>query len=174
MTNHEWPFGQAWRDIFSEAALSSCAEGPAGHRVYRLTMNSRACVFCQIIAGTVSAQIVWTNDHAIAFLDRAPMNPGHLLIVPRAHVETLWDLEESKFIELLLLVRRLAVPLIEALNAERAGVAVEGYGVSHAHVHLIPLNGGKELDPCRQFPAPEEELETIAQRIRVQFRKALH
>jgi histidine triad (HIT) family protein len=136
-------------------------------------MSSSSCAFCNVISGSAPAQVVWTSDEAIAFLDRSPINPGHLLVVPRAHVATLWDLEEPKFIQLLLIVRRLAVSLAEVLNVDRAGMAVEGYGVPHAHIHLVPINGGHELDPCRQSPASEDDLERMGQLIRVHFSKVL-
>ena len=132
-------------------------------------MKSTSCAFCEVISGSAPAQIVWTSDDAIAFLDRSPMNPGHLLVVPRTHLATLWDLEEAKFIQLLLTVRRLAASLAEALNVDRAGMAVEGYGVPHAHIHLVPINGCNELDPCRQSPASEEDLERIGELLRVRF-----
>ena len=128
-----------------------------------------SCAFCEVIAGSAPAQIVWTSEKAIAFLDRSPINPGHVLVVPCAHVATLWDLEEPEFIQLLLIVRRLAISLAQAMNAQRAGMAVEGYGIPHAHIHLVPINGSNELDPCRQSPASEYDLEGTGKLIRDHF-----
>ena len=120
------------------------------------------CAFCEIIAGRGPAHVVWKDDNAIAFLDRNPIAPGHLLIVPRTHATTLWDLTESEYLDLMTLVRSLAEPLAQATGADRAAMAVEGYGVPHAHIHLVPVDGPGQLDPHRQSPATEDKLDTAA------------
>lgn len=129
-------------------------------------MSAPVCIFCEIAAGRAPGYVVWTDNDAAVFLDRSPIPPGHLLIIPREHVGTLWDLEEERFLRLMSLARSLAAPLTEATGADRAGMAVEGYGIPHAHIHLVPINGGGELDPCRQSPASEEELSTAARGVR--------
>ena len=136
-------------------------------------MSISPCVFCRIVDRLTSARIVWEGEDGIAFLDQSPINRGHLVIIPRVHVAKIWDLEEPTFLRLLSLVRRLAVPLAKAMLADRAAMAVEGYGVPHAHVHLVPVNGGNELDPCRQVPASEDDLDVVAECIRENFSKSL-
>lgn len=127
---------------------------------------SGTCIFCDIAAGLTPAHIVWTDVDFMVFLDRNPMAAGHLLVIPKQHVDKLWDLGESHYLRLMLLVRRLTVPLTKAIGADRAGMAVEGYGVPHAHIHLVPINAGNELDPCRQSPASDPELTVAAEVIR--------
>ena len=56
-----------------------------------------ACVFCQIVNGELSAHIVHRDDKVVAFLDRAPLMPGHVLVMPEQHVETLDDLPDDLF-----------------------------------------------------------------------------
>jgi diadenosine tetraphosphate (Ap4A) HIT family hydrolase len=57
-------------------------------------MSVDACIFCEIAARTAPAHVVWAGDDAVVFLERNPMNPGHLLVVPREHVSTVWELDE--------------------------------------------------------------------------------
>lgn len=124
------------------------------------------CPFCDIIAGRGAAHVVWKDDSAIAFLDRNPIAPGHLLIIPRRHATTLWDLPDAEYLHLMTVARSLAKPLSRAMEADRAAMAVEGYGVPHAHIHLVPVNGPGQLDPNRQAPATEDELATAEQALR--------
>ena len=121
------------------------------------------CAFCEIIAGREPAHVVWADDGAVVFLDHNPIAPGHVLIVPRRHATTLWDLTKAEYLNLMALARSLAEPLSQALRADRAAMAVEGYGVPHAHIHLVPVNGPGRLDPNRQSPATEDELDTAAE-----------
>ncbi|MEJ2287644.1 MAG: HIT family protein [Deinococcales bacterium] len=116
------------------------------------------CVFCEIAADRSSAHVVWSSNDALVFLDRNPIAPGHLLIVPRRHEGTLWNLTETEYFDLMSLARSLAKALSKAMGADRAAMAVEGYGVTQAHIHLVPVNGPGELDPNRQSTATEPDL----------------
>jgi histidine triad (HIT) family protein len=131
-----------------------------------LDMEPTGCIFCEIVAGRASAAIVWENAEFVAFLDHRPIQPGHLLLVPREHVEYLFDLEASRYRGLWDCARQLARPLQQATGADRIGVAVEGYGVPHLHVHLVPLNGLGDLDPCKQHPVARDVMERMAAQIR--------
>ena len=99
------------------------------------------CLFCRIVSGEVPATIVYEDDDAIAFLDHRPLFPGHSLLVPRAHVETLSDLPiklVAPFFEAAQLLAR-AVEL--AMEAEGTFVAMNNrvsQSVPHLHVHVVP------------------------------------
>lgn len=124
------------------------------------------CLICRIVAGTASAHVVWEDAGHVAFLDVNPMRPGHTVLVPRAHARTVYDLPPDGFAALFAVVRRLGPALAWAAGAERAAIAVEGYGIAHAHVHLVPTTGGNQLDPCRQAPASADDLDEMAARLR--------
>ena len=99
------------------------------------------CIFCKVVAGEVPANTVFESDTSIAFLDHRPVFPGHCLLVPKKHFETLGDLPgdliEPLFRDAQLLAR--AVEL--ALEADGTFVAMNNrvsQSVPHLHVHIVP------------------------------------
>jgi histidine triad (HIT) family protein len=127
------------------------------------------CVFCAIVAGERAAEIVHRDDVAVAFLDRTPLFPGHLLVVPTTHVVTLPDLEDvGPFFER---VQRMAAAVPLALGAQGTFVAnnnVVSQSVPHLHVHVVPRTKG---DGLRGFFWPRSryaagEAEAVADRLR--------
>ena len=101
----------------------------------------RACVFCAIIAGEAPAQVVLDDDRCVAFLDTRPLFPGHTLLVPRAHHETLVDLPPELVEPLFANARRLASAVEEGLGAVGSFVAINNrvsQSVPHLHVHVVP------------------------------------
>jgi len=125
-----------------------------------------SCIFCRIAQGESPAHVVWQDDLFLAFLDVRPINPGHLLLIPRQHVDYLFELDDALYGPLFARAKDLAGPLRQATGCGRVGVAIEGYGVPHAHIHLVPINGPLELDPNRATLRDEAEQAETAARIR--------
>lgn len=104
------------------------------------------CVFCAIVAGGADAEVVWRDDVAVAFLDRRPLFPGHVLVVPVDHVVTLPELDDvGPFFER---VQLLATAVPAALSAHGTFVAmnnVVSQSVAHLHVHVVPRTKGDGL-----------------------------
>ncbi|MFN0090859.1 MAG: HIT family protein [Acidimicrobiales bacterium] len=99
------------------------------------------CTFCRIVTGEVLAHVVHDDDVSLAFLDRRPLFPGHVLVIPKRHVETLPDLPSELVGPLFLRVRRLTEAVRLALDAPGAFVAVNNkvsQSVPHLHVHIAP------------------------------------
>ena len=126
----------------------------------------RGCTFCGIVAGLIPAHVVWNDAAHVAFLDTRPITAGHVVLVPRAHAPWLESLPPEGYARLFDRVRALLGPVAAAAGAPHTGIAVEGYGVAHVHVHLVPIWRGGDLDPCRQAPAAEEHLLAAAERLR--------
>jgi len=128
------------------------------------------CSFCAIAAGTAPAHRVYADGEVTAFLDKNPINPGHLLVIPNRHVADVYDLDEAAFARLFLAVRRLAPAVKAATNPLKVGLAVAGLDVPHAHVHLIPMHqyhditSKRMLDGTRARPS-DEELARMAEAI---------
>jgi histidine triad (HIT) family protein len=103
-------------------------------------------VFCAIVAGEADAEIVHRDEVAVAFLDRTPLFPGHVLVVPTTHVVTLPDLADvGAFFER---VKRLATAVPIAMGAQGTFVAnnnVVSQSVAHLHVHVVPRTKGDGL-----------------------------
>ena len=127
------------------------------------------CVFCAIVAGDADAEVVHRDDIAVTFLDRTPLFPGHLLVVPTKHVVTLPELADvGPFFER---VQRMAAAVPIALGAQGTFVAnnnVVSQSVAHLHVHVVPRTKG---DGLRGFFWPRSryaagEASAVAARLR--------
>lgn len=107
-----------------------------------------SCVFCRIVAGDADAHVVWDDDVAVGFLDARPLFPGHVLLVPRDHAETLSDLPVDAVGPLFERVRRLSGAVPEAMGAQGSFVAMNNtvsQSVPHLHVHVVPRTRGDGL-----------------------------
>lgn len=99
------------------------------------------CAFCDIVAGTAPAEIVYENDLVVAFLDMRPLFPGHTLVVPRAHLETLPDLPPEDIAGFFAAVQRLSRAVPEAMDSPGTFVALNNkvsQSVPHLHAHVVP------------------------------------
>lgn len=100
-----------------------------------------SCLFCDIVAGEVAAQVVWRDQHTVAFLDHRPLFAGHCLLVPAEHHETLADLPPALVEPLFAAAQRLARAVQSAMDAPGTFVAmnnVVSQSVPHLHVHVVP------------------------------------
>jgi len=130
-----------------------------------------ACKFCQIIAGEIPAHFVLDTDDVVAFLDHRPLFPGHTLVLPRAHVETLADLPEDRVGPFFRQVQRVEGAVRTAMEAQGSFVAennVVSQSVPHLHVHVVPR---RRKDGLRGFFWPrtryasDGEMAAVAARI---------
>ena len=117
------------------------------------------CVFCEIVAGRIPSHKVWESRDFIAFLDIKPIRPGHILLVPRKHHESLFDLPAALYERAFRTARALAAPLGKHLGVPRVGIVVEGFGVAHAHIHLVPISEAGQLNPALAGEASAEDLQ---------------
>src|SRR5688572_12187912 len=124
------------------------------------------CIFCKIASREIPADIFYEDEYSVAFLDIKPINPGHTLIVPKEHVDHFFDIPQPLYGQLFDTAKRLAPILKEVMGTARTGLAIEGFGVAHTHLHLVPINHGNELNPERAKPATSQELREIEERIK--------
>lgn len=99
------------------------------------------CIFCDIAAGSVEAEIVFEDERTLAFLDHRPLFPGHTLLIPREHHETLVDLPDDLIQPFFSNTRLLARAIRDAMGAEGTFVAMNNkvsQSVPHLHVHVVP------------------------------------
>ena len=105
-------------------------------------------MFCQIIAGEVPGHLVLETDDLVAFLDTRPVFKGHVLLVPRTHLETLPDLPAGQRDGFLAAAQRLATAVKDALGAQGSFVAINNtvsQSVPHLHLHVVPRTKGDGL-----------------------------
>lgn len=127
------------------------------------------CIFCKIGAGKIPSAKVYEDEKFFAFLDINPIAPGHTLLIPKKHVDNLFDIDEPLYSEMFQTAKKISKPLVKSMGAKRAGVIVEGFLVHHAHIHLIPMRSGGDLDPANARKAEPAELAAVAEKIRNQL-----
>jgi histidine triad (HIT) family protein len=121
-----------------------------------------ACLFCRIVAGEVEAATVLEDELSLAFLDHRPLFPGHCLLIPKAHYETLADLPEALTGPLFGNARLLAGAVERAMQSEGSFVAINNrvsQSVPHLHIHIVPR---RKKDGLRGFFWPRRKYESAA------------
>jgi histidine triad (HIT) family protein len=106
-------------------------------------VSEKECIFCRIARGEIPSKKVFEDAETFAFLDINPRNPGHVLVVPKKHAETILDMDEEDAGVLFMAVRKVAGKVMAATKAQGISIAqsngpAAGQVVSHAHFHIIP------------------------------------
>lgn len=126
-------------------------------------------LFTRIINGEIPCYRVAEDNKFFAFLDINPKAKGHTLVVPKEEVDYIFSLEDRTLSEMVCFAKRVARAIEKAFPCERVGMAVLGFEVPHAHIHLIPLQD----EACFYNRSPlclsEEEFPAIAQKIAESF-----
>jgi histidine triad (HIT) family protein len=147
------------------------SDDDADERPDRPVHEPRAgCAFCAIIAGARPADVVLRDENAVAFLDIKPLFKGHVLVVPRAHIETLPDLPAAALAPFFGAVQRVCRAVEVALGAHGTFVAINNkvsQSVPHLHVHVVPR---RRKDGLRGFFWPREPYASDAEREEVAAR----
>jgi histidine triad (HIT) family protein len=130
------------------------------------------CVFCDIASGSLAATIVYEDDNSLAFLDHRPLFPGHSLLIPKHHYETLSDLPLELIEPYFGAAQGLARAIEVAMEAQGSFVAINNkvsQSVPHLHIHIVPR---RRKDGLRGFFWPrsryggQDEMDMVANRIR--------
>jgi histidine triad (HIT) family protein len=126
-------------------------------------MADKLDTFCRIVKGELSAFVVHDDESTMAFLDHRPLFPGHVLLVPRGHVEVLADLPLSDVDHFFRVTQRLEVAVEKATGSDGSLVLVNNrvsQSVPHLHVHVIPrrFRDGLRfwLGPRHPYPSPAD------------------
>lgn len=142
-------------------------------------MSDPGCVFCAIVAGIVPASVVHEDERTIAFLDIAPITPGHTLVVPRDHAASLADLDPETGGAVFATAMRVAAALrrtalrVEGVNLLLSDGAAAGQEVPHVHLHVVPRFPGDGLQIRTAAREPvRSELEETAAAIRTALERA--
>ncbi len=128
------------------------------------------CAFCRIAAGELDAERLLDAGGVVAILDHRPLFPGHVLVLPRAHVETFMDLPASELAPLFGAAQRLARAVETAMAADGVFVAINNrvsQSVPHLHVHVVPR---RKKDGLRGFFWPRAPYASDAERAEVAAR----
>jgi histidine triad (HIT) family protein len=126
-------------------------------------------IFSKIIKGEIPCHKVYEDARTFAFLDIHPVQPGHILVIPKEQIEFVWDLPDDLYQELMLTAKKLALHMREALGPKYVHERIVGTDVPHAHIHLIPFNETQELmnQPDENAEPDHKMLAEIAKKLKV-------
>ena len=133
-----------------------------------MSSNKPNCIFCGVVSGENSANIVFEDDISLAFLDHRPLFPGHCLLVPKKHFETLSDLPSDLVGPFFKNVQLLARAVEAALEAEGSFVALNNrisQSVPHLHVHVVPR---RKKDGLKGFFWPRNKYSSDSELVTIQ------
>ena len=133
------------------------------------------CIFCKIVAKEVPSTRVFEDDKFIAFLDINPINPGHLLVIPKAHYKTITDMPKELYDDLHEVVWDLALKMQQQLDPDGIKIVqnnneAAGQLVPHYHVHVIPRyagDGERYKEIWNPVKINEEELKRIQEKLKI-------
>lgn len=129
-----------------------------------------ATIFSKIIAGDIPSYKIAEDDKFYAFLDINPMAKGHTLVVPKQETDYIFDLEDELLSEMAIFAKRVSKAIEKAVTCKRVGVMVIGLEVPHAHIHLVPIQGEKDLNPANpKLKLSSEEFIEIVEKIKNAF-----
>lgn len=146
-------------------------------QVATTTTENLTCVFCRIVRKEAPASILYEDDKVLVFLDIRPLNEGHTLIIPKKHYETVYDMPEDLVCRIYKLVKRMAVALKAATEADGITIIQQnghaaGQEIFHMHVHVVPRYEGQKLPHFHDLPnSSREQLQQAAERIKSQLMK---
>lgn len=139
------------------------------------------CIFCRIVKGVESASIVYSDERIMAFMDVQPVNPGHVLIIPKTHAAQLSELDPELGAYMFKVAMRVAGALrqsgvkCEGINLLLADGKAASQDIFHVHLHLVPrFRGdgfGMRLGPNYGVKPNRKELGEVAERIRASMLK---
>ena len=140
---------------------------------------AKGCLFCSLIAGA-DLQAVYRDGNIVAFLDHAPVIPGHTLVVPITHYDTLDDVPDGALAPLFKVVRHVSIAQQSALGAEGSLTLANtriSQSVPHVHVHVVPRRKGDRLfSPGQTFwmrrQYKDGEAADIAEKLRAALAKS--
>ena len=131
-------------------------------------------IFSKIIRREIPAEIVYEDEEVLAFLDIAPNNPGHTLVIPKEQSRNILTISSESWSKVMEAIRILAPKIKDAVNADGINIKMNneeasGQEVFHTHVHIIPRFKEDGLTYWPAKPYGEGELEKVAEKIRAEL-----
>jgi histidine triad (HIT) family protein len=123
-------------------------------------------IFSKLISGEIPSYKIAENDLFFAFLDIAPLVPGHTLVVPKVEIDKFFDLEDRYLSQILVFAKPIITAIEKSFDCKRCGISVIGLEVPHAHLHLVPLNSADDLNFTRpKLKLSADDMKTAQQKI---------
>lgn len=130
------------------------------------------CIFCKIVSGEIPSYKVYEDDSVLAFLDIAPVSPGHTIVIPKKHYKNFEDIPESELYAVAGAIKKIGKSIKENLGVEGYNVSenndpVAGQIVPHIHFHIIPRSEGDGLKLWPQGKYADNEAEKVLNKIKI-------
>lgn len=131
-------------------------------------------VFSKIIAGELPGRFVWADDVCVAFATIEPVQPGHVLIVPRVETDIYVDVDPTVFSHMAVVAQIIGRAQMEAFGVARPVMSLLGFDVPHTHIHVMPANAQADIRQQNARPATDEELDAAMTTLRTTLIAAGH
>lgn len=129
-----------------------------------------ATIFSKIINGEIPSYKIAENNEFFAFLDINPISKGHTLIVPKYEIDYMFDIPDDLLGRMHIFAKKIAAAIERVISCKRIGLVVYGLDVPHAHIHLIPIVKGHEINfTLTKLSLRAEEFKLIAAKISEEF-----
>lgn len=126
-----------------------------------------ASIFTRILRGELPGRIVWEDDRVAALLTKAPIRPGHTLVVTREEIDNWTDVPPDLAEHLFLTTQRVGKAIQQTFPCRKVGLAIVGLEVPHVHLHLVPIDDPGDLDFAKQdLNAKDADLDAAAEKLR--------
>ncbi len=124
-------------------------------------------VFTKIVKGEIPCHKVYEDEHTLAFLDIHPLQPGHMLIIPKEQIEFVWDLPDETYQAVMMTTKKVAQRMREVLPEKYVAERIVGIDVPHAHVQLIPFDSVDQLHVAQDMNSEPDhaKLAELAQKL---------
>ncbi|TAL54163.1 MAG: HIT family protein [Nanoarchaeota archaeon] len=132
------------------------------------------CIFCKLRDGKIPSAKIYEDDKSICFLDISPISPGHALLIPKKHSETIMSADDEDLKHLILVTKKLSPAIMKATGATGLNIGVNnhkssGQVVFHTHFHLIPRHDTDGLRHWPQGKYNDGEMNKWAEKIKKQI-----
>ena len=125
-----------------------------------------ATIFTKIVEGQIPSYKIYEDEKFYAFLDINPMAKGHTLVIPKQEVDYLFDIDDTMLSEMIVIAKKIAKAMEQAVACTRVGMMVIGLEVPHAHIHLIPIQNEGDMNLSnKRVELSKEEFTQIAKDI---------
>jgi histidine triad (HIT) family protein len=130
-----------------------------------------SCLFCKIIKGEIPSMKVYEDEDTLAFLDIKPINPGHTLVIPKAHYANVIETPEEVLVKMMRTVKKIGHAFKDGLGVENFNLAMNngapaGQVVFHAHIHVMPRHEGDGYELWKGKEYVGDEMQTIGNLIK--------
>lgn len=131
-----------------------------------MEQQNNECIFCKIINNKIPAYKIYEDREFLAFLDISPATEGQTLVIPKKHVDYIFNLDETTYIKLMSLSKNIAKAIDKSMQTKRTVLVVEGLEVPHVHVRLHPFYGSPFSFKPKDPKPSSEELKLVVEKIK--------